>query len=158
MKKLLTALFIIGVWGGLGHSVTFNDIKDDIFTNTHLTAIDGVSGAYYYSAVEGNDNSSQAGFNDKFLTYKDVLTANIGWKNALNGGAVGDIVGGPGLNIDTLLGKVFPTIGDLIKSIPSPKVQALINAGFINLYGGWKTSNGAFDYGYAMGISFKFGS
>lgn len=156
MKRIIQSFMVVLSLAG---AVSASDITSLISTlndDTKFTALESFGPAYYYSAREGSDSSSQAGFNDSFFTYRDVLTANIGWKNSLNGGEIGAVVGGPGIKIETLLTKVFPEVSAIIKALSSPRLQKLMEAHFFNVWGGWKTTDGSFDYGYSTGIELKF--
>lgn len=156
MKRIIQTLTIVF---GLAGALPASDLTSLIGTlnqDTKFTALESFGPAFYYSAREGSNSSAQGGFNDSFFTYRDVLTANIGWKNSLNGGEIGAVVGGPGIKIETLLTKVFPEVSAIIKALSSPRLQKLMEAHFFNVYGGWKSSDGSFDYGYSTGIDIKF--
>src|SRR3990167_2202512 len=124
--------------------------------NVKWTAIGGVRGGAFQSFESGNDSASQASIFTHVLTYKDVLTADIGGAFAFNGREVGTVLGGPGVKVKNLLGKLFPGLAEFASASPRSKLDTILSAHFINFACGWRTDNGAFDYGMTTGFQKKF--
>ena len=156
MKQLtmLVTAFLLSV--STSYAVSIGTIVKDIRKNTRFSALEGISPGFVYSAKKGGSGAAQGGVVNHFFTYRNLITADVGWSNALNGHETGTVFGGPGLQVDTALKLIFPEYAQALDNLVSPLVKKVLDAQFATIYGGWRTSNGAFDYGYVLGINTKF--
>lgn len=152
MKKLMMAMaLMVGcspAWAGI------SDIGKKLYDDTKVTLLESANVAYFYDLQNGNDKTSQGGVIDHVFTYQ-FLTADIGWRNTLEGGnGVG--IGGIGIKLDTLCKMVIPTFVDYVDSIVPSSASSFWKASFVGLNTGWDTNNGKFVYAFHTGLSYKF--
>ena len=156
MKKTLIAGIVCLFLTSYSNAVSISSMFKDIKTNTRFTAFEGLSEGYFQSMKKGSRKKNQGGLLDHVFTYRKMLSASVGYINSFTSNDNGTIVGGPTVLVDGVMTNVFPEYVDFIHGISSPLFNKLLEIHFVNLYGGWQTDNGAFDWGWSTGISVKF--
>ena len=149
MKKLLTALLMIGAWAWLGHASLLDDLKNQIIDQTHITITEKGGAATFYDMSVGRSNALRIGVVSHVLTNR-FISGDLGYAGGTDGHVDSILVGGPSIRLDDAFSYYFPVTAGVIKVFIPPVLQKL----YVGANAGWGTDGWAFHYGFHLGYDF----
>lgn len=135
------------------YGLSLTEIKRDLIRESKLTILQNATPVFFYDVKNGR---SKGGGITTLWNYREILRADVGWANDLEGTRVGDALGGASVRIDNLISQIFPELKELVNVLVPEATKKFWDKLSIGYGGGWDFDNGEFVHGFYSGVELKF--